>query len=95
MPDNQLSDEELDDVVDCAYKAGKRRAWKDFLSQVLRDLGVDDPLAARTRWVLEREEAVSALRDACKEHGDNSWPDDMHLGDVITKHLFRIAESTR
>jgi len=37
----------------------------------------------------ERREIISALRDACSEIGDNDWPDDLHIADIIEKHLAR------
>src|SRR2546423_657496 len=43
----------------------------------------------------EREDVVKLLRDACEEHGDNDWPDNLHLTDVIEKHLldyFKASE---
>lgn len=36
---------------------------------------------------IERAEAIVALRDICREHGDSEWPDDMHIADIINKHL--------
>jgi predicted secreted protein len=37
----------------------------------------------------EREDAVKLLREICEEHGDNDWADDLHLADVLEKHLYR------
>lgn len=39
--------------------------------------------------VLERSQAVEMLRQVCAERGDNDWPADLHLSDVIEKHLWR------
>lgn len=36
---------------------------------------------------IERKDLVAALREVCKAFGDNDWPDDLHLADVIEKHL--------
>ena len=38
-------------------------------------------------WLQEREIAIIVLRRLCAEHGDNDWPDELHLADVIEKHL--------
>lgn len=38
-------------------------------------------------WNMEREETVKILRELCEEFGDNLWPDDLYLRDVIEKHL--------
>lgn len=41
------------------------------------------------QYAIERTETVHALRELCKEFGDNDWSDDLHLADVIEKHLAR------
>lgn len=37
----------------------------------------------------ERQEAIVILRSLCEEFGDNDWGDDLHLADIIDKHLRR------
>jgi hypothetical protein len=37
----------------------------------------------------ERQDVVRQLREVCGDYGDNDWPDNLHLGDVIEKHLAR------
>lgn len=43
----------------------------------------------------DREHYIEAIRAqvrfACRDLGDNDWPDDLHLGDAIEKHLARPA----
>ena len=75
---------------DEAHSAGQRQAYINMLRECLRGLGgdYDDQYA----WVVERAEAVSKLREVCAEHGDNKWPDSLHLADVIDGHLFRWLE---
>ena len=68
---------------------GSRAAWLRMLSLCLRELGIDDPEAGKARWVSEREQTVAILRMACDEHGDNEWEENLHLADVIEKHLIR------
>jgi len=68
---------------------GNRAAWVAMLRLCLRELGHDDPDAGKARWVLEREAVVARLRIVCREHGDNEWEDNLHLADVIEKHLAR------
>lgn len=41
------------------------------------------------RMMKERSAAVDALRELCGEYGDNDWDSDLHLADVIEKHLRR------
>lgn len=35
----------------------------------------------------EREDVIKPLRDLCERHGDNDWPEELHLRDIIEKHL--------
>lgn len=71
------------------YERGSRAAWAAMLGECLRQLGYDDPEFQKAAWIKEREEAVAALRDACEHHGDNDWPAELHLADVVEKHLIR------
>ena len=47
------------------------------------------------RWIDERDSVVKLLRTVCAEHGDNDWPDNLHLYDVIEKHLFLNLEESK
>lgn len=73
---------------------GNRAAWTRMLQHVLGELGIGDAEAGKARWILEREAVVAALREICDEYGDNDWEPDLHLGDVLEKHLFNYLEST-
>jgi predicted secreted protein len=76
-----------------AYRAGQRAALVRVMQDCARQLGYEDPLAKAAALIAEREGAVRELRRLCAEHGDNDWPDDLHLVDVIDKHLGRYLES--
>src|SRR3954466_10723573 len=76
-----------EDEGEIGYVEGKRRALLGVLRHVLGELGVKDPEAGKVRWVIERQETVAQLRAVCADHGDNDWDEDLHLGDVIEKHL--------
>ena len=76
-------------LTERAYIQGQRSAWQRILSTACGNLGIDDPEAAHALWIDERLAAVAALREICEEHGDNDWPDNLHLADVIEKHLGR------
>lgn len=71
------------------YLRGKRAALTGILRHLLRELGYDSKEAEKTRWIIEREEAIAQLRDLCGEVGDNEWDESLHLADVIEKHLTR------
>lgn len=70
-----------------AYKQGSRAAWQQLLSLALKNLGYDSPEATASRWAVEREAAIQSLRSLCREHGDNEWEENLHLQDIIEKHL--------
>lgn len=77
------------DEHDQAYTEGSRTAWRQMLAECVRQLDYDDPAATNARWIQEREETVAALRSVCEEFGDNDWGEQLHLADVIEKHLAR------
>ena len=52
---------------------------------------VDQP-QQQEKWPEERTAVVALLREICQDHGDNDWPDNLHLYDVIDKHLLRHIE---
>ena len=69
------------------YENGNRAAWLTMLSLCLRHLGIDDVEAKKAAWVSEREQTVAALRRVCGQFGDNGWDVNLHLADVVEKHL--------
>lgn len=71
------------------YESGNRAALTSMLRHCLRELGYEGDEAERSKWILERESAIATLRHVCAEIGDNDWPDDLHLSDIIEKHLAR------
>lgn len=71
------------------YIRGRRAAMVSVLAHVLRDLGYEDTEATRAKWVIEREQTVVALRDVCRDFGDNDWSPELNLADVVEKHLAR------
>lgn len=72
-----------------AFGLGERAAYQSMLGQIVRGLvGLGVPVAGE-RTIAERMAVVALLRRLCAEHGDNDWPDNLHLADVIEKHLVR------
>lgn len=71
------------------YVSGYKQAYLFMLQTCLKALGYDEkePEVIKAAWVQEREETVITLRGLCGEIGDNDWPDELHLRDVIQKHL--------
>ena len=72
------------------YITGTRAARQYMIRQLLRELDPeckDEPEVKLARLVVEREETIQHLRSLCADFGDNDWPNDLHLADVIDKHL--------
>jgi hypothetical protein len=42
----------------------------------------------------ERAKAIVALREVCKNYGDNDWPDNLNLADIVNNHLLRHLQVT-
>lgn len=74
---------------------GNNAAWRSMLSNCCRELGYDNPEVEKVSWITERVDTISILRSACSEFGDNEWEDDLHLADVIEKHLQNHLEQNR
>lgn len=72
------------------YTQGKRATWIWLLNECLHHLGYEQ--YPQGRLVLEREETLAALRQVCAMHGDNDWPDERRLGEVVEKHLWPHLE---
>lgn len=74
-----------------AYMQGQRSVLVKQLNDTIAALGYgDDSVEGRVAGlVAEREAALAALRTACRDHGDNDWPDYLHMADIIEKHLMR------
>lgn len=84
---------DAEDRADQKWTAGNRAAWSRILTLAARELsGEERSLGAA---LSELEDARRALRELCDELGCNDWPDDLHIGDVIEKHLARHLHERR
>lgn len=81
----KVTKDELQEILDSKYLEGNRAVWSELLGLAIRNLGAKD--RTLEQMILERESAISALRSACMDHGDNEWPENLHLADIINKHL--------
>lgn len=52
---------------------------------------LEEVMQERDRLRAERAAAVTMLRVECAAYDDNDWPDNLHLADIIEKHLARSA----
>jgi hypothetical protein len=81
---------ERDDAEhEAGYIVGYKAAWRRLLGEAIGELGLRGADKDLAGLHVERTDAVAQLRMLCREHGDNDWDDDDHLGDVIDKHLGR------
>jgi hypothetical protein len=83
-PGEQQASRELDERM---YLQGLRQAFIRMLGVCIEGLGADDSLVRKVRWLKEREEVKLRLHELCREFGDDSWPEDLYLPDVMEKHL--------
>jgi len=67
-----------------AYAKGEKAVWLRMLREAAGHLSLSEQ-----PFSTERADVVALLRALCSEYGDNDWPDDLHLSDVIEKHLIR------
>ena len=81
--------ETIEAKIEDGYERDSKMAWLLMLGTVLRNLDRNTTEWNVARLPAEREMAVSVLRRVCTEHGDNDWSDNLHLADVIEKHLAR------
>lgn len=75
----------MTDTEEQAYVQGSKQAWLMMLQECLEHLGETE--RDKYGWVLERQSAIQQLRSLCREFGDNEWDEELHLADIIDKHL--------
>jgi len=77
-----------------AYEEGNRQAWISMLQSCLQNLHGLKNLDT-VKIIQERQQAIQILRSLCEEFGDNNWDDDLHLSDIIDKHLGKYLHSSK
>lgn len=85
-----MADTKLEDATDRAYEEGAKSVARKLLRFALIELGEHWRTDEQRR--LELSEARAVLRRLCEDHGDNDWPDDLHLADALDKHLGRYLD---
>jgi hypothetical protein len=77
-----------------AYEMGRKAVWKSLLQQAIGELGQAE--RSLPSLVLERADAVVAIRELCAEFGvDSDWSDDTHLGDLIRMRVGTVLDELR
>lgn len=77
----------MNEAEEGIWVRGHKAAYEAMLGDCLRAIGIDDPTAQAAAYLEERIAVIAYLRGICAEYGDNDWPDDLHLSDIIEKHL--------
>lgn len=73
---------------EAGYMAGRTRVYLNQFVEASRELGYENPsLWKAKKFIIEREETIVILRNLCEKYGDNDWGNNLHLGDIIEKHL--------
>ena len=68
------------------FLQGNQAAWRQILYHCLPHLN-DTLEKSYSQIVLERSEAIQSLRNICQDFGDLDWDNNLHLADIINKHL--------
>ena len=74
-------------TMGAAYKRGQQSVWQYLYSIAASHLKLPEAEKLAAQLTAERVEVVAYLRGVCEVEGDNAWEDDLHLQDVIEKHL--------
>ena len=69
---------------------GEIYAYQNIIRKCQSELrGCGAEMRTKDEFAEERIEVTQVLRRLCDEFGDNDWDDNLHLADVIDKHLGR------
>jgi hypothetical protein len=84
---------------DRAYVRGRQAAYLEIFRTVAMELDFlkdEEQIKSKLSHLLqERHFAIDALRTVCGMHGDNDWPDNLYLPDIIEKHLGRQLDAEK
>jgi len=85
----------MTDGEEKAYTEGTRAAWSRILTLAAAELGADTSDGRLAALLAERAAVVAKLWEICAGYGSTDWPDDMHLPNVLERHLRRHIEARR
>lgn len=80
-------DEDLVDRLEEAYMRGRKEMAMSIVRRLMPDLELAGDAATCAALSIQIVDAKSMLRTICDSHGDNDWEDDLHLVDILGKHL--------
>jgi len=87
----EITEDKLEKFKETHYEMGRRASLMSQLGRILKELGYGEDIT-KEALIYEREETIATLRLACDEFGDNDWEGDLHMTDIINKHLIRHIE---
>lgn len=83
-----MKKDELASLKEAAYIQGQQAVWRSLIQQGLSKLEGNE--YTRSELLLERAEAINALKTLCEEFNlPIAWDDSLHLADIIEKHIYR------
>lgn len=75
------------------YRDGQKYVWEYLLVECIHHLSMeDDPFAQVVHLSQERRETIAVLRRLCVVLGDNDWPDELYIPDILEKHVLPYLE---
>ena len=83
----------MSDSAEHWYESGQRSVAREILRIAIGHLG--GSTKTDEQWRVERYQVIASLRRICESHGDNDWDDNLHLADVIDKHLARHLDGAK
>lgn len=69
------------------YQLGYQAAMRRIAGETMRSLNPEPGRRDITALLVERSATVEKLRELCADHGDNDWPEDLYIPDILDKHL--------
>ena len=79
--------QEMQEMQEAYYELGQKQLLVSQMREIIKQLGYPAESTVGV-FIIEREEALIALRQKCQDAGKPSnFPDDLHLADIIQKYL--------
>ncbi len=83
----EMTEDALQEMQEAYYELGQKQLLIFQMREIIRQLGYPPDMTIEAR-IIEREEALIALRQKCLDAGKpTNFPDDLHLADIIQKYL--------
>lgn len=90
-----MGNEDIDKIKENSYLEGQRAIAISLIKSLIIYLYEGEDIKMSILLQMERSEAISKLRQICEIVGDNDWEDDLHLVDILDKHLLCYLEAKK